>query len=243
MNLVEKIHGIKAILFDSGKVLNEPVTGSWLITPNFFKYVDKCKFDLISYEKKKEAIGQAGKHMKKHNLIINEQEEYENFFTYYSIFSKHLPELKLKDSDVQNIAKDLVYNYKKYVFFKDALELIPELSKKYKLAVVSDAWPSLENVFVTAGLREYFSSFIISSIQGVTKPDELMYKTALNELKVCSKECIFIDDIVENCDGAIRLGIKSFLMSRDDKEYSHNKILYKNYNIVRNLYDICGFIE
>ncbi len=52
MNLVEKIHGIKAILFDSGKVLNEPVTGSWLITPKFFKYVDKCKFDSISYVKK-----------------------------------------------------------------------------------------------------------------------------------------------------------------------------------------------
>ncbi|WP_330655569.1 HAD-IA family hydrolase [Clostridium tyrobutyricum] len=240
---MKKIHGIKAILFDSGKVLSEPVTGSWLITPNFFRYVDKDKFDSISCKKKKEAIKQAGKHMKTHNLIVNEQEEYENFFNYYSIFSKNLPELKLKDSDVQSIAKDLVYNYKKYVFFKDALELIPKLSKTYKLAVVSDAWPSLENVFVTAGLREYFSSFIISSIQGVTKPHESMYKTALDELGVCSKECIFIDDIVENCDGAIELGIKSFLMSRDDKEYSHNKELYKNYNVVRDLYDIRRFIE
>ena len=34
------MNNIKAILFDSGRVLNEPVTGHWFITPNFWKYVD-----------------------------------------------------------------------------------------------------------------------------------------------------------------------------------------------------------
>lgn len=35
---------IKAILFDSGRVLNKPVTGHWFITPNFFSFVDENKF-------------------------------------------------------------------------------------------------------------------------------------------------------------------------------------------------------
>ncbi len=42
---------IKAILFDSGKVLNEPATGHWFITPNFWKYVDKDKFENIDRDR------------------------------------------------------------------------------------------------------------------------------------------------------------------------------------------------
>ena len=38
---------IKAVLFDSGRVLNGPVTGHWFITPNFWRYVNKSTFDSI----------------------------------------------------------------------------------------------------------------------------------------------------------------------------------------------------
>jgi hypothetical protein len=34
---------------------------------------------------------------------------------------------------------DLVYNMNKYIFFDDALRILPELKLKYKLAIVSDA--------------------------------------------------------------------------------------------------------
>lgn len=229
---------IRAILIDSGKVLNGPVTGSWFITPNFFNYVDKKKFDLISSSQKKKALSKAGEYISKQNLIVNEEEEYKHFFEYYDIFSKCLPQLQLKDEDVQGITKDLVYNYGKYAFFQDAVELIPKLSKEYKLAVVSDAWPSLENVFRNANLRNHFSSFIISSIKGVTKPNALMYKTALEELNVSPEEAIFIDDSIRNCDGAIKLGINSFVLCRDWRLYIYNKLTHRNYNVIRDLYAI-----
>lgn len=32
---------IKAVLFDSGKVLNYPVTNHWFITPDFWHFVEK----------------------------------------------------------------------------------------------------------------------------------------------------------------------------------------------------------
>ncbi len=35
---------IKAILFDSGRVLNMSSTGHWFIPPNFYKYVNKEEF-------------------------------------------------------------------------------------------------------------------------------------------------------------------------------------------------------
>lgn len=229
---------IKAILIDSGRVLNVPVTGHWFITPNFFKYVDKKKFKAIKASKRKVAFDNAGEYIQKQNLILNEQEEFNHFIEYYKIFSNFLPQLELGDKDVQAIARDLVYNCSKYCFYKDVFTTIPKLSKSYKLAVVSDAWPSLENVFIKAELRDYFSSFVISSMIGVTKPNELMYKTALEELNVLPEEAIFIDDSIRNCDGARKLGIKSFVLCRDWRIYSYNKLTHRKYNIIRSLNDI-----
>ena len=42
---------IKGILFDSGRVLNEPSTGNWFISPKFFEYVDRKKYISIKKEK------------------------------------------------------------------------------------------------------------------------------------------------------------------------------------------------
>ena len=227
---------IKAILIDSGRVLNRPVTGHWFITPNFFNYVDKRSLNSISAPEKREAFNKAGQYISKENLISNEEEEYKHFVEYYKVFSKFLHQLQ--DKDIQAIAKDLVYNYNKYSFYNDAIRLIPELSKEYKLAIVSDAWPSLENVFKKAELRNYFSSFVISSIKGVTKPHEVMYKTALEELNVYPEEAIFIDDSMKNCDGAINLGIRSFVLCRDWRLYAYNMLAHRNHNIIRSLSDI-----
>lgn len=229
---------VKAILFDSGRVLNMSITGHWFITPNFFTYIDKKIFNSIPASMKELAFNSAGEYISKQNLIIDEDEEYKYFLEYYKIFSNCLPQLKLTNDDIQLITMDYVYNYSKYKFFDDAVNLIPELSKSYKLAVVSDAWPSLENVFRKADLRDYFSSFVISSKKGITKPNKSMYKTALNELNVLPEESIFIDDSIKNCNGAMQMGIDSFVLSRNWRDYAYNKMFNRNYKIIRSLKDI-----
>lgn len=236
------IKNIKAILFDSGKVLNEPISGHWFITPNFFKYVNKSEFDLISNSKKKIAFSKAGEYINKQNFILNESEEYKHFFCYYKIFFSYLPTLNLSDEQIKLITNDYVYNYDKYKFFDDVRNNIDKLSKRYKLAVVSDSWPSVENVFKKAKMREYFSSFVISSKKGVTKPHELMYKIALDELNILPEEAIFIDDNVKNCRGAMDLGIKSIVLCRDFKLYIYNKVINNNYIVKRNLTDISSML-
>jgi len=232
---------IKAILFDSGRVLNEPVTGHWFITPNFFKFVDVKKFNSIDKSLRHRAFHAANAYISKQNWVRSEDEEFHHFIEFYRMLSNELPQLTLTDDQIRAIANDLVFNYTKYKFYQDAVELIPELSKTYKLAVVSDAWPSLDNVFRQAGLRDYFSSFIISSVIGVTKPNELMYKTALEELDMSPREVLFIDDNIRNCDGAKKLGIQSILLCRDWKMYFYNKITSKQkHSVVR---DINGVIK
>lgn len=229
---------IKAVLMDSGRVLNEPLTGSWFIPPDFFKWVDKKSFYNISASKKTKAFRKAGEYIKKQNLILDEEEEYRHFFNYYSIFFNELYELQLSSCEVDEIAKALVFNYDKYKFYEDGLQLIPKLSENYKLAVVSDAWPSLEGVFKKAELRKYFSSFVISSIEGVTKPNELMYKTALEELAVSPSEAVFVDDNPRNCEVALKLGIEPFLLCRDVKVYIYSKVMFRKYKVISNLWSL-----
>lgn len=226
---------IKAILFDSGRVLNGPRTGHWFITPNFFKYIDKNSFDSIPSSQLKEAFSKASQYVSQQKLIVNLDEEFYHFREYYRILFDNLKSLNVGKKEVENVTMDLVYNTEKYKFYEDVYEEIPRLSKKYKLAVVSDAWPSLEKVFIEAGLREYFSSFVISSILGTNKPNELMYTTAIDELDVSTDEVVFIDDNLINCDGAKELGINSFLMCRDFKYYLYYKLIYKKYKVIRNL--------
>lgn len=234
---------IKAILFDSGRVLNGPATGHWFITPDFFKYVNPKKFSAIKVSEKISAFDRAAEYISQQKLIINENEEYMHFFEYYSIFSECLPQLQLKCEDIALITNDYVYNPMKYSFYNDAVTVIPELSKIYKLAIVSDAWPSLERVFSKAGLREYFSAFVISSKLGVTKPNGLMYKTALDELGVLPEEAVFIDDNIKNCNGALKLGINSIVLNRDWRIYAYNRLFNRKYKVVRNLYDIKKLLD
>lgn len=228
---------IKAILFDSGRVLNYPRSGNWFITPNFFKYVDKEIYNSIPKGKKKLAFKKAYDYINSCKLIKTQEEEYIHFIEYYKIFFKELPELKLNTNDVEGVARDLVYNPQKYTFFHEVANVIGMLSKEYKLGVVSDAWPSLSAVFEEVGLRNYFSTFIISSMLGVTKPESIMYQTALDELSVSPENTVFVDDNIENCMAANKLGIHSVLLCRNRFEYIFKKVLCigREYNVINNL--------
>lgn len=231
-------HAIKALLIDSGRVLNGPASGHWFISPKFYTYVDRKTFQSISSSKRQNAFYHASQYISQQPLIQNEEEEYTHFVHFYSLFSQYLPGLDLDEMKVHALAEDLVYNRKKYAFFNDVLQCLPELSKSFKLAVVSDAWPSLEPVFVDAGMRDYFSSFIISSKLGVTKPNPLMYRLALEELGIKPEESLFIDDSLQNCEGAEQLGIRSLRMLRDWRMYTFRKLFKKEVPVVRDFYGV-----
>lgn len=230
----------KAILFDSGKVLNGPATGHWFMPPNFLKYVDKEKFQKLNSKRVSYAFSKANKYIEAQSVIKTKEEEYEYFVQFYAIFSEALPELEIKSAQVELLAKDLVYNPLKYVFYDDALQMIPRLSEEYKLGIVSDAWPSLLDVYAEQKLEGYFECFVISSIIGVTKPNKKMYTTALETLQVSAEQAVFIDDNLRNCLGAIKLGIYSILICRNRGWYLWNKIksIGKAYDVIYTLKDL-----
>ncbi len=226
---------VKGLLIDSGKVLNYPKTGDWFITPHFFDFVDRHQFYKTSKRKRNNAFYLAGKYISKQSYILTQEEEYKHFVNFYEILFKALDHLGVTKDKIEKIARDLVFNEDKYLFYKDAIPFLERSICNYKLAVVSDAWPSLEKVFIKADARKYFESFVISSQEGVCKPDGKMYSKALEELGIEANEAIFIDDRKKNCDGAKAIGIKTVLICRDRMTYLYYKIFCKEHLVVNTL--------
>lgn len=97
-------------------------------------------------------------------------------------------------------------------------QVIPDLAKKYKLAVINNgASFTLPHFKKLAPIDRYFPLFLCSGQIGFKKPNPEIYQLALEKLECLASECVFIDDLQENVEGAKALGIKSILWTKDSK--------------------------
>lgn len=85
-------------------------------------------------------------------------------------------------------------------------------SKKYLLATLNNESLELNQYRIDRfGLRSYFTVFFSSCFLGVKKPDEAIYRLALQMTQRSPEECVFVDDRDLNLDGARSLGIHAIL--------------------------------
>jgi epoxide hydrolase-like predicted phosphatase len=56
-------------------------------------------------------------------------------------------------------------------------------------------------------LAELFDAAVISAEVHMHKPQPEIYRLAAERLKVATEECIFVDDLRENCEGAEAVGM------------------------------------
>ena len=92
----------------------------------------------------------------------------------------------------------------------ESLALLSELTatRKYLLATLNNEMLEL-NLFRLEhfGLRSFFSVFFSSCFLGLWKPDEAIYRLALNVTQRPAAECIFIDDRKVNLECPRKLGM------------------------------------
>ena len=94
--------------------------------------------------------------------------------------------------------------------FPEALGILRCLaqSKKYFLACLNNESRELNLHRIRSfGLREYFSVFLSSCYLGLRKPDEAIYRVALEIAQRAPQESLFIDDREINVEGARRAGM------------------------------------
>jgi len=110
--------------------------------------------------------------------------------------------------------------FKDYVFslsqpHADALALARELtnSGKYLMATINNESKELNLYRIqTFGLREIFSLFVSSCFVGVRKPEEGIYRLALEVTQKPPEECCFIDDRPLNLEAARHMGMHTVEM-------------------------------
>lgn len=96
----------------------------------------------------------------------------------------------------------------------DALKVAEELaeSKRHFMATLNNEILELNTYRIEKfGLRSYFPVFLSSCFVGLRKPDEAIYRMALQITQSTPDECIFIDDREINLECPRELGIKTIL--------------------------------
>jgi putative hydrolase of the HAD superfamily len=91
---------------------------------------------------------------------------------------------------------------------EELIALIRSLRPALKTGLISNAWSSLRRVLhTTFPVHDAFDTIVISAEEKIMKPDERIYRLALDRLDVRPHEAIFLDDFQVNIDAANALGI------------------------------------
>ena len=84
-----------------------------------------------------------------------------------------------------------------------------------KTGLVSNSWSTAH--YDRELLGELFDDVVISAEVRLHKPQPEIYRLAAERLQVSPTECLFIDDLRENCDGAEAVGMTA-IRFRDPRQ-------------------------
>jgi glucose-1-phosphatase len=90
---------------------------------------------------------------------------------------------------------------------RNLLDFIRSLRPRYKTGLISNAWGDLREWIVSQKFDDAFDRMMISAEVGVMKPKPEIYLLALEQLGVSSSEAVFVDDFIENVEGARAVGM------------------------------------
>jgi putative hydrolase of the HAD superfamily len=109
-------------------------------------------------------------------------------------------------------------DFKSYMFSlskpkADVLDFARTLSGKYLMATINNESREMNEYRIKQfGLAQILDLFVSSCYVGMRKPDEKIYRLALDLIQKTPDECCFIDDRTVNIEGAAKFGMRTVLM-------------------------------
>jgi putative hydrolase of the HAD superfamily len=95
----------------------------------------------------------------------------------------------------------------------EVLEFARGVADKYLTATINNESREMNDYRIKQfGLSEIFDLFVSSCYVGMRKPDEKIYRLALDLIQKAPDECCFIDDRPLNIEGAAKVGMRTVLM-------------------------------
>jgi putative hydrolase of the HAD superfamily len=108
--------------------------------------------------------------------------------------------------------------FKNYMFSlskpkPEVLEFARSLAGKYLMAAINNESREMNDYRIKQfGLSQIVDLFVSSCYVGMRKPDEKIYRVALDLIQKAPDECCFIDDRPANIEGAAKVGMRTVLM-------------------------------
>lgn len=148
------------------------------------------------------------KRNRQRNFLVDEIDQHIGSVTNDSTFRKMvLQKYGLSDVDFKEILQAVVDKYEPYL---PLWELLPELRSDYKLGIINNGtqltYPFFEEKY---HMSLFFDVFLSSAVEGVCKPDRLIYLRACQRIGSKPGDCLFMDDNRENIAGAQVVGIQT----------------------------------
>ncbi len=113
-------------------------------------------------------------------------------------------------------------------------DVVPSLEawhdRGIELGVISNFDTRLYDLLESLGIKHYFRTITISSIVGAAKPDQKIFLDALDKHDCPPGQALHIGDSkVEDYEGAIKVGIKPYLLKRKtENDYPYNRQLQES---------------
>jgi putative hydrolase of the HAD superfamily len=177
--------GYAAVLFDFGGVLTTPVWDSFAAFCNTEGLEEDAVKQLFKTDP--EAIEDLRK------LEVGEMTEWD----FEQIFGK-----RLGIADPEGLIVSMFAGMEPE---PRMVEAVREIRRELKTALVSNSWST--DHYDRELLTELFDVVVISAEVKMHKPLPEIYKLAAERLEVRPEECLFVDDLKENCDGAEAVGM------------------------------------
>ena len=112
--------------------------------------------------------------------------------------------LHLPASDVEGVRKEF---FAGDVIDRNLVDFLRGLRETLKVGLISNAWSGLRPWIVSHNFEDAFDVMVISAEVGIMKPDPRIFQYALEQLDVAPAEAVFVDDFIENVEGARAFGM------------------------------------
>jgi len=105
----------------------------------------------------------------------------------------------------------------KHIRNQPLIEYVRSLRGTCKVAMLSNVSNDIIDALFTAEeLETLFDAVILSYQEHAVKPNPIIFELAAERLGLTTGECVMVDDLVENCEGAEVAGMESVLHTSNE---------------------------
>jgi putative hydrolase of the HAD superfamily len=207
---------IEIVFFDAGETLVHP-------HPSFGELFAMVAHD-HGYDVSADTVRAVQDRLAPHLIDIAEEtgaefpslsrEASETFWSY--LYKRFLEELGIADESLVAKLYATFSSSSSYKLFDDVIPTLEELKRRrYRLGLISNFEGWLEELLMELEVGHIFDTTVISGIEGVEKPDPLIYRIALERAGVEPGAAMHVGDSpVLDVEPAKEVGMKAVLLDR-----------------------------